>query len=236
MARLCKFNIEQIRTGTHPAVRALDHAGVNGFYNGLINLSQDDILNLVVPIHRGYQKGTGPIAPYNNLATDPCPNQAPLAVETPLNRNDARQLCILLAFFHFCSNQKGEKVDIMRMKTEAYDMFRMSIYSPGSEIIPYGVTAMKTKDNEVVNWSKIIKADEKHYKEFRDEANWIPYKKHMTATLKSHGLSHMIDPNHHPTNEVLHIKQSAWLYKVFQDNFKQITCRSIVTSHELDQN
>ena len=234
LVTLCGFDEHQVRTGCHRVVRALDHEGVLGFCEDLINLSTADLMSLIIPAHGGYAKGDGFTAPYNDPATDPCDVQAPSPVETMISKIESRKLCILVSFFQYASAKAGEPVDITEMTIEAYNIFRLSIYSAEDKIIPFGVQIKRDQDVEVANWTKVVKADYKHYKDFKDPQYWYKFREDFIVTLKSHKLGHMIDPKYVPTNKELHKNQSEWLYKVFQDNFKQASVRKHVVEHKED--
>ena len=53
--------------------------------------------------------------------------------------------------------------------------------------------------------------DPKQYKEFRDEAYWLTYKKHIISTLDAQELSHLIDVTYVVLNKELDKAQAALL-------------------------
>jgi hypothetical protein len=96
----------------------------------------------------------------------------------------------------------------------------------------YGYIFSCYEYNELIQWRKNMKVDPKAYKEFKNEMGWNLYKKHFKATVKSHAIEHLIDKNHVPTNLELDKLQRALLFKVMQDNFKQLSCKAIVIARK----
>ena len=190
--------------------KALEAAGVEGFNADFIGLSEADILALEVP----------------STTTSP-PKKLQLV--------KYRKLIQILAYFHDRSRLKDQAIDISTVNITAFNNFAVGLYRPDQPIVPFGVAKTQTDDTDLDNWRKHVKPNGKDFKDFKDEYSWDKAKEQIMITLDAQNLSHLIDPNHVPTNARLDKAQSTWLFKVFTDIMIAPRAKSIVKKHKVDK-
>jgi hypothetical protein len=187
-------------------VKALIYAGVQGFNDDFICLTEADLIRLTIP------------------GANPGDTHQPLPIAK------VRKLIILSAFYQAaCRTRKG-MISIISTTKIQFDEYRTGQYDPNKPILPWNTPLVNPSD-ELSNWKKIAKPNRGDYKEFRDETTWSRSKERITTTLHAHDLHHLIDENHVPTNIPLDKIQSQWLYKIFQDIMQAPTAKTIVTNY-----
>lgn len=203
----------------HPIVRALEHAGVNGFVDDFIMLNAQSIDGLIVP----------------PLGTQ---------VERPLNLMEKSKILQVLAFFHHVSRQRGRITSIDKLQKASFNEFRVAIYDVTAPITPWmsplPVSKLTQNQADLNNWAKMAKPTKSDYKELKDEAFWPQWEEGFQTTIKSQGLEHLIaDPDDPsfvgPTNVPLDEKQQLWLFSVFETILKSSTTKSMLKSHTKDK-
>ena len=191
-------------------VRALDDAGIVGFNDDFIGLSEADIQSLQVPPTTAGQ-------PYR-----------------PLPAAKRRKLIVLLSYYHAGSRSLGAPIIITTVPKASYDDYRTSQYGSTKPIVPWNVNSGTNTD--LTDWKKNVKPVRADFKEFRDEVYWIRQKERIVTTLESQNLEHLIQVGYRVTNKQLDDSQQKWLYKVFQDIMQAPAAKAIVTAHLTDKN
>ena len=218
MMELLGITDAEIKAGSHEIQRAFGHNGITKFYEHLLLCSPDDLINLEVPERAADKKLSIPKEPAHCISL-----------------LSGRRICALLAYFHHCCDMEGKLIDVTKLKPQGFKIFQMSLFSPAEPIVPFGKSRLKATNTELALWRKQVKMDPKQYKEFRDKAYWLTYKKHIISTLDAQELSHLIDVTYVVLNKELDKVQRYWFYKVLQDVIKQSTCKMIVNNHEDDK-
>ena len=222
------------RLGVSTLARVFQDNGIASFYDDILMLSDQDILDLETQPFAGYTKGSGAVAPYNDPTTDPADDIAANA-GGKISIFVARRITLIIAFYHYSSKISKTAVDLRQMSKAQFDEFRAKKFAPGKPIAPFGIALKEENNKEMADWQKTVKVDAKAFKEFCSDELWYAYKKHFTTTLEAQNLTILINPAHKPTNEDLYKNKQKWLYKVMQDCFKAGQAKTIVADHIVDK-
>ena len=149
----------------------------------------------------------------------------------PLLVINKRLLKVVLSLYHTLSREKGSPYNVLKVKQEIYDKFRVSAYDPSAPIVPWFVKKKNAEDPDIANWKKAIRPSKSDYKDLKDDTHWTFHSEHVKTTLKSQGLLHLIDEKYVPENADLDKLQQNWLYKIFQDTLKMPSTKSIIKAH-----
>ena len=206
----CGSDVEKLKDGTDPILRALDAVGVQRFNEDFVLLTEEEIQSLEDP-------GSG--------AGDP----------VPLTIIQKRRLIIVLAYFNHKCREEKTLINMRNVTKVEFDEYRVSTYNPNDKIIPWRVALKKDNSVDLVTWTKTVKPSQSDYTAFKNESGFQIWREDFESTLQSHGLEHVIDPTYDITNPDLDKQQQKWLYKVFRQTIKTSYGKTIVTSHLADK-
>ena len=206
LIQLC--GVDESTYDDNPVVLALTEAGIES-WRDFLTMSKEQIYSLKEP-----------------------PDGATPAQELTLHAYS--QLLCLQAFYHFISRRNAGAVNIASTTKDMWNDFRTGEYNPNAELVPWNSKkdAPDTKAQELASWRRNVRPSPKDYREFRDINHWVRHREHIETTVKSHGLSHILDATFVPTNNDLDDQQKDWMFKVFEDTMKQPAARLIVTKYK----
>ena len=151
---------------------------------------------------------------------------------TPLPLTSKRKLQCASAYFHHASRNAGGPINVTGVPTANYDSFRISLFSPASEIVPWGTpisTAGAATPSDL--WKKSVKPNASAFKQFREEVHWSKFKDSFETTLESQGLQELIDSTHVPADAAADLLKKKWLFKIMQDTMLAPHAKAIVQKH-----
>ena len=153
----------------------------------------------------------------------------------PLTVVERQLLISSICCFHNTCGQHKKPIKVTTMTKEMFKKFRTVNWNPNAEIIPFGSPYFKhendTLDRELAQWQKNLRISAKEFKEFRDEATWLPWKEGFDNKLSSYGLEHLVEHGYKPKNAELDKLQTNFLFTVFQEILQTPVAKSIVKNH-----
>ena len=192
-------------------MKALKHAGVKGFYDDFIYMSEDDIRSLRIP-----PQGTTP--------------------ETPLPAMICRKLIIVLSLYNKASLKHGYSVDMTKITKDIWDSYRTGPeFNPNEKIVPWVYQANVGNSESLAEWQKKVKPNKSDYPKLSEDTFYLEWKRKFKNTAKAHGLDHLLDDGYAVTNPSLYEAQSTWMFSVMEAGLKTTRTSSIIQEHQEDK-
>ena len=103
--------------------------------------------------------------------------------------------------------------------------------SSGAEPHPSSVPT----SSEAALFQRSIKQNPSDYTKFKDDSRWKQWHRHLKATVNSHGLTDVLNPDYIPSTDdeiQLFTLQNTFMYSVFESTLQTTKSRHIVQTHE----
>ena len=151
---------------------------------------------------------------------------------------------IMRAWCHYKSRKIGKPYFFKAADAEEHRIFLTRDYNSSAPITPWGLPdkGQSLQDQEIHNWKKSVRPDERAYKTFRRDNEWKAWEEHFVTTLKAQGIHHLIEQ---PTdlkgdplpieNTELDTPQRNFVFSLMLNKMENPTCRQIIVNHQKER-